>query len=113
MRAAGTPDQNRTAGTAFYIRLDKDPIMRSIPIVASLLLLAGAVPAFAEEGGCLKYGAAGAAAGHFVGSGHAVAGAAAGCAAGAQERNKAEKKDAAQQKAAASQQRQPAPPKSN
>ena len=58
-------------------------------------LLAG--PAFAKEGGCLKYGTAGAVAGHMVGSGHGVAGAAAGCAVGAHKRNKAEKEKAAQQ----------------
>ncbi|WP_431266744.1 hypothetical protein [Dankookia sp. P2] len=89
--------------------------MRGLSTLAVLALLAGAAaPAMAEEGGCLKYGAAGAVAGHMVGSGHGVAGAAAGCALGAHERNKAEKKDAAQQKAAAQQQQQqPAQPKSN
>ena len=38
--------------------------------------------AMAEPGGCLKYGAGGAVAGHFVGQGHSVLGGAAGCAAG-------------------------------
>ena len=89
--------------------------MRRLSALAVLALLAGAaVPALAEEGGCLKYGAAGAVAGHMTGSGHGVAGAAAGCALGAHERNKAEKRDAAQQKAAVPKQQQsPAPPKAN
>jgi len=43
--------------------------------------------ASAEPGGCLKYGAGGALAGHFVGQGHAVLGGAAGCAAGAWKRH--------------------------
>ena len=47
--------------------------------------------ASAEEGGCLKYGAGGAVAGHFVGSGHALGGAAAGCAVGAYKRHEARK----------------------
>ena len=63
--------------------------MRSLVVGAVLAVLA--VPAFAEEGGCVKDGAVGAVAGHMVGSGHGVAGAAAGCAYGAHERNKAEK----------------------
>ena len=57
--------------------------------VAALALTMGA--ASAEEGGCAKYGAGGAVAGHFVGSGHAVAGAAAGCAVGAYKRHEARK----------------------
>jgi hypothetical protein len=52
---------------------------------------AAAAPASAEPGGCLKYGAGGAVAGHFVGRGHAVAGAAAGCAAGMYQRHEARK----------------------
>ena len=71
--------------------------MRILPVAILLGVIAGAAPALAKEGGCLKYGAAGAVAGHMVGSGHGVAGAAAGCALGADERNKAEKRDAAQQ----------------
>ncbi|WP_240046496.1 hypothetical protein [Paracraurococcus ruber] len=63
----------------------------------------------AKEGGCLKYGAAGAVAGHMVGSGHGVAGAAAGCALGVHERHKAEKRDAAQQQAPANQPQQAQP----
>ena len=47
--------------------------------------------ASAEDGGCLKYGAGGAVAGHFVGSGHALDGAAAGCAVGAYKRHEARK----------------------
>jgi hypothetical protein len=47
--------------------------------------------ASAEQGGCLKYGAGGAVAGHFVGSGHALGGAAAGCAVGAYKRHGARK----------------------
>ena len=75
--------------------------MRRLSALAALALLAGAAaPALAEEGGCLKYGAAGAVAGHMVGSGHGVGGAAAGRAAGAHEHSKAEKRDAAQKAAA-------------
>jgi len=59
--------------------------------LAALVLTAGA--ASAEEGGCAKYGAGGAVVGHFVGSGHAVAGAAAGCAVGAYKRYEARKDD--------------------
>ena len=57
--------------------------------MGAIALTAGA--ASAEEGGCAKYGAGGAVAGHFVGSGHAVAGAAAGCAVGAYKRHEARK----------------------
>ncbi len=59
--------------------------------IAILALTAGA--ASAEEGGCAKYGAGGAVAGHFVGSGHALAGAAAGCAVGAYKRHEARKEE--------------------
>jgi len=61
-------------------------------LVASLTL-AAALPAEAKTGGCVKDGAVGAVAGHFVGSGHAVAGAAAGCAVGVHRRNQAERRD--------------------
>ena len=84
--------------------------MRGFIVVVVSLVLAS--PALAKEGGCLKYGAAGAAAGHMVGSGHAVAGAAAGCAAGAHVRHKAERRDAPRQQTQtqqSQQQQQPAP----
>lgn len=42
---------------------------------------AASAPAFADPGGCLKYGAVGAVGGHVAGH-HAVIGAAGGCAAG-------------------------------
>lgn len=54
----------------------------------------GSTNAFAEPGGCLKYGAGGAAAGHFVGKGHAIAGGAAGCALGAYKRHQYRKHEA-------------------
>ncbi|WP_424135283.1 hypothetical protein [Roseomonas chloroacetimidivorans] len=67
-------------------------------LIPALALAAGlslaALPASAKEGGCIKGGAVGAAAGHFVGSGHAVAGAAAGCAVGVHRRHQAERRDA-------------------
>ena len=85
-------------------------MLRYVVVPAAVLLLAGLTPASAKEGGCMKYGAAGAVAGHMVGSGHGVAGAAAGCALGAHERNKAEKRDAAQQQQAQSPQQQPQQP---
>ena len=65
--------------------------------IAVIALTAGA--ASAEEGGCAKYGAGGAVAGHFVGSGHALAGAAAGCAVGAYKRHEARKDDRDHQEA--------------
>ena len=68
-----------------------------VPVTAFALSLALVSPALAKEGGCLKYGAAGAVAGHMVGSGHGVAGAAVGCAVGAHERKKAERRDEQQQ----------------
>lgn len=49
------------------------------------------VPAAAEPGGCLKYGAAGAVGGHVAGH-HGVLGAAAGCATGAYVRHRYRKK---------------------
>lgn len=71
-----------------------------LPALALTLGLgAAALPASAKEGGCVKGGAVGAAAGHFVGRGHAVAGAAAGCAVGVHRRNQAEKRDQQQQNA--------------
>ncbi|NOG70104.1 hypothetical protein [Roseicella sp. DB1501] len=75
--------------------------MRNIMFAALLALAAGTAPALAEKGGCLKYGAAGAVAGHMVGSGHGVAGAAAGCALGTHERHKAEKQAAQKQQQSA------------
>lgn len=65
-------------------------------LFAAAALAAGmtlaAPSAEAKTGGCVKDGAVGAAAGHFVGSGHAVAGAAAGCAVGVHRRNQAERR---------------------
>jgi hypothetical protein len=65
--------------------------------VAAALSLASALPASAKEGGCVKGGAVGAVAGHFLGSGHAVAGAAAGCAVGVHRRHQAERSQAQDQ----------------
>ena len=67
-----------------------------IASVTSVMVMSGVMfynTANAEPGGCLKYGAAGGVAGHFVGKGHAVAGATAGCALGAYQRHKAHKKE--------------------
>ncbi len=50
------------------------------------------VPASAAKGGCLKYGAAGAVAGHYAGR-HGVIGALAGCAAGIWRRREARRYD--------------------
>ena len=52
-----------------------------------LASLAAGSPAVAKPGGCLKYGAAGALAGHAAG-GHAFKGAIAGCALGYYERRR-------------------------
>lgn len=55
-------------------------------VILALTIAAAPLSGEARPGGCLKYGAAGAAAGHFAGH-HGVAGAAAGCAAGAWKRH--------------------------
>jgi hypothetical protein len=66
----------------------------ALPILALAIGLgAMSPPASAKEGGCVKGGAVGAVAGHFVGRGHAAAGAAAGCAVGVHRRHQAEKRD--------------------
>ncbi|MBI0534787.1 hypothetical protein D9599_04280 [Roseomonas sp. KE2513] len=72
-------------------------ILSAAALAAGLAL--AALPAQAKTGGCVKDGAVGAVAGHFVGSGHAVAGAAAGCAVGVHRRNRAERQNAQQQPA--------------
>jgi hypothetical protein len=72
-------------------------------IVVLGLGLGTALPAEAKTGGCVKDGAVGAVAGHFVGSGHAAAGAAAGCAVGVHRRHAAEKRDVQQQQQPAAQ----------
>lgn len=71
----------------------------AVPLLGLGLLATPALigPASAKEGGCVKDGAVGAVAGHFVGQGHAVAGAAAGCAVGVHRRHAAEKQDQKQQ----------------
>ena len=53
------------------------------------LAIPAATPAFAKPGGCLKYGAVGAVAGHAAG--HTFKGAVAGCALGIYERHKYKK----------------------
>jgi hypothetical protein len=64
--------------------------LMSIPAALILGLLAAAPaavsPAAAKPGGCLKYGAAGAVAGHAAG--HGIKGALAGCAVGMYERHR-------------------------
>ena len=71
----------------------------AVPLLGLGLLAAPSLstPASAKEGGCVKDGAVGAVAGHFVGKGHAVAGAAAGCAVGVHRRHADEKQDQKQQ----------------
>ena len=64
---------------------------RSLFAAALLVAATTAGGANAETGGCLKYGAGGAVAGHFVGRGHAALGAAGGCAVGAYKRHEARK----------------------
>jgi hypothetical protein len=72
--------------------VQENKVMKRLFITgAALVLMAGT--ASAETGGCLKYGAGGAVAGHFVGQGHAVLGAAGGCAVGAYKRHEAKKAD--------------------
>ena len=67
--------------------------------VFGLSLLVAAAQARAETGGCLKYGAAGALAGHAVG--HGVKGALAGCATGMIVRHESRNADRARARAAA------------
>ena len=52
--------------------------MKTLIFLAAATALVGAQPALAK--GCIRGAAAGGAAGHFVGKGHAVMGAAVGCA---------------------------------
>ena len=61
--------------------------------VVAALAFAGS-PVSAEERGCLKYGAGGAVAGHFVGKGHSLSGAAVGCGVGAYKRHETRKEEA-------------------
>jgi hypothetical protein len=69
--------------------------MKPILLLAAVAALAlASSPVSAEEGGCLKYGAGGAVAGHFVGKGHAGSGAAVGCGVGAYKRHEARKEEA-------------------
>lgn len=75
--------------------------MKIIVAMMAIVLAVSSSAASAEEGGCLKYGAVGGAAGHFVGSGHAVAGAATGCALGMWKRHKARQEEKAQEERAA------------
>lgn len=56
-------------------------------LIAAAMLVGTAAPAMAEPGGCLKYGAAGAVAGHLANK-HGVIGAIGGCAAGMYQRHK-------------------------
>ena len=66
--------------------------MRFLAFVAAAAIGLGGVTnlAQAEPGGCLKYGAAGAVAGHLAGH-HAVLGAAGGCAVGMYKRHEYKK----------------------
>ena len=71
-------------------------------IVAATMIAALGIPlsvsASAEEGGCLKYGAGGAAAGHFAGH-HTMSGAAIGCGIGAEKRHRAREEERSQERA--------------
>jgi hypothetical protein len=69
--------------------------MKPLLLLAAVAALAlASSPASAEEGGCLKYGAGGAIAGHYVGKGHSLSGAAVGCGVGAYKRHEARKEEA-------------------
>ena len=67
-------------------------------LLAATMLVGVSAPAMAEPGGCLKYGAAGAAAGHLAHH-HGVLGAVGGCAVGMYKRHQY-RKDVAQKAAA-------------
>ena len=56
-----------------------------LPLALALALLSMPLAVEAKPGGCLKYGAAGAVAGHYAGH-HGVMGAVAGCALGIHKR---------------------------
>lgn len=75
--------------------------MKAVIAALAVALAVGPCVARAEEGGCLKYGAAGGVAGHFVGSGHAVAGAVTGCALGMWKRHKAREEQKEEEERAA------------
>jgi hypothetical protein len=70
--------------------------------MAATLIAALVIPlcmsASAEEGGCLKYGAGGAVAGHFAGH-HTMSGAAIGCGIGAAKRHRAREEERGQERA--------------
>jgi len=66
-------------------------------MIATLAIPLG-MSASAEEGGCLKYGAGGAVAGHFAGR-HTMSGAAVGCGVGAWKRHRSREADRAQERA--------------
>lgn len=68
-------------------RLGGAAVLGGVLVAAAL---SGAPPAQAKPGGCIKYGAAGAVAGHYAG-GHAFKGAMAGCALGWYERRRYKK----------------------
>jgi len=70
--------------------------MRNLPaLLFAAIVLAGSGVAHAEPGGCLKYGAGGAVAGHFAHH-HGVLGAVGGCAVGAWRRHEYHKEQRAQ-----------------
>ncbi len=73
----------------FHPPLCKDHLMtrKLYSLIAAAVLAGSAAPAMAEPGGCLKYGAAGAVAGH-VANKHTVMGAVGGCAVGMYQRHK-------------------------
>jgi hypothetical protein len=71
-------------------------VMAATMIAALVIPLC--VPASAEEGGCLKYGAGGAVAGHFAGH-HTMTGAAIGCGVGAEKRHRAREEERSQERA--------------
>ena len=71
-------------------------------IMAAAMMMTLSIPlsvfAFAEEGGCLKYGAGGGVVGHFAGH-HTMSGAAIGCGIGAVKRHRAREEERAQERA--------------
>jgi hypothetical protein len=69
-----------------------------VATMTATLAIPLAVSASAEEGGCLKYGAGGAVAGHFAGR-HTMSGAAVGCGVGSWKRHRSREADRAQERA--------------
>jgi hypothetical protein len=79
-----------------------DGVPRVKAIMTAAMIVALSIPlsvsASAEDGGCLKYGAGGAVAGHFAGH-HTMSGAVIGCGIGAAKRHRVREEEPARDRA--------------